>query len=226
MGKTKSIIIRAINYIRDDYRRQTLVLTLPSIPFDILYALFSALTAIVCHSAWLGTMSAYYLLLSYLRINVLYRTGRGRLSNNEKFSEINNYKHFSRTLILVDFVLAGAVYLIIFNKVLHDYPQYLIYLVSFYVFYKVILAGINLGKANKSQPLTTISLRKIGIVDALVSLLILQWALIRQFGNPLSDFARLMNSTIGVLVWFVILIMSLTGLIHCRRLEYIKRKEE
>ena len=124
----------------NDYKRKTVALTLPSIAFDIVYSSFCAMMSVFSRSLWLLIMAIYYFLLSMLRINVLYRAGRGALFKGKRFSERKNYRKFSRNLILLDIVFAYNVYLIVRNKVIHDYPGILVYAFGIYVIYKVCLS--------------------------------------------------------------------------------------
>ena len=160
----------------NDYNRKTVALTLPSIAFDIVYSSFCAMMSVFSRSLWLLIMAIYYFLLSMLRINVLYRAGRGALFKGKRFSERKN-------------VFAYNVYLIVRNKVIHDYPGILVYAFGIYVIYKVLLAVINVFKAHRSKSLTALSLRKIGIVEAMVSALALEWAFSHRDEGNLSLFA-------------------------------------
>ena len=147
-----------------DYKRTTVVMTLPSVPFDIIYSGFCLVMSVLSQSLWLFIMAIYYFLLCMLRVNVLYRAGRGAVFKSRRFREIVNYRKFSRNLILLDVVFAYAVYLIVKINVPHDYPGILVYGFALYVAYKVIIAVINIIRARKSRSLTALSLRKICIV--------------------------------------------------------------
>ena len=104
-----------------DYKRKTVTLALPSVVFDIVYAGFLSTMAILSLSLWPFIMSIYHFLLCMLRINILYRAGRGAIFKGRRFSERVNYRKFSRNLILLDGVFAFAVYLIVkVNVVLRE----------------------------------------------------------------------------------------------------------
>ena len=208
-----------------DYKRKTVAMTLPSTAFDIVYSTFCAIMSVLTWSSWLTIMSVYYFLLCMLRVNVLYRAGRGAVFKSKRFSERVNYRKFSRNLILLDLVLAYAVYLIAKNEVLHDYPGFLIYVFGAYVFYKVLLAVINMFKAHKSKSLTALSLRKIGVVEALVSTMSLEWALSHRNILGLSIFAMQIEKYIGIVVVAIIFLMGFSGAITSIRLRIKEKKE-
>jgi hypothetical protein len=208
-----------------DYKRKTVTMALPSVVFDIVYAGFLSAMAILSLSLWPFIMSIYHFLLCMLRINILYRAGRGAIFKGRRFSERVNYRKFSRNLILLDAVFAFAVYLIVKVNAVHDYPGILVYGYGIYVAYKVTLAVINLFKAHRYKSLTALSLRKIGIVDAMVSILALEWALSHRDEGNLSVFARQIEQYIGIVVIVIIFIMGFAGVITCIKLKAKEKKE-
>ncbi|MCR4556212.1 MAG: hypothetical protein K5779_00110 [Saccharofermentans sp.] len=212
------------NYVTD-YKRTTVALALPSVTFDILYSGFCFTMSILSLSLWLFIMSIYYFMLCMLRVNVLYRAGRGAVFKNKRFSERINYRKFSRNLILLDIVFAYAVYLIVKINVVHDYPGILVYGFGIYVAYKVLIAVINFFRAQKSNSLTALSLRKICIVDAMVSLLALEWAFSHRDEGNISVFARFIEQYIGIVVVIIIFLMGAAGLITCIKMKKKEKKE-
>lgn len=220
----KSKFRRFWDYVTD-YKRTTVALTLPSVTFDILYSSFCFTMSILSASLWLFIMSIYYFLLCMLRVNVLYRAGRGAVFKSKRFSERVNYRKFSRNLILMDVIFAYVVYLIVKNNVVHDYPGILVYGFSLYVIYKVLIAIINFFRAQKSNSLTALSLRKICIVDAMVSLLALEWAFSHRDEGNLSVFARFVEQYIGIVVVVIIFMMGAAGLITCIKMKKQEKKE-
>ncbi len=212
------------NYVTD-YKRKTVAMTVPSIAFDFLYSGFCFTMSVFLHSFWLFIMSFYYSLLCLLRINILYRAGRGAITKNKRFSERVNYRKFSRNLILLDIILAFVVNYIVRNDVKHDYFGTLIYIFGGYVAYKVLMALINIFKAHKSRSLTALSLRKICIVEAMVSSLALEWALTHRNIWVLTDVAKKVEQYRGYAVVVIIFLMGFAGFITCIRLRAKEKKE-
>jgi len=221
----KSKARRFWDYV-NDYKRKTVALALPSVAFDIVYSGFCLTMSFLSRSLWLFIMSIYYFLLCMLRVNVLYRAGRGAVFKSRRFSERVNYRKFSRNLILLDVVFAYAVYLIVKINIIHDYPGILVYGFAIYVFYKVTLAVINLFKAQRAKSLTALSLRKIGIVEAMVSTLALEWALSHRDEGHISDLARLLEKYAGIAVALIIFIMGFAGFITCIKMKAKEKKEK
>ena len=209
-----------------DYKRTTVALTLPSAVFDVVYSSFLLSMAVLFLSYWLFVMSIYTFLLFCIRINVLYRAGRGAVFKGKRFSERRNYRKFSWNLIFFDIVIAFNMFLIVKFNVLHNYAGFLIYIFGIYVIYKVALAVINLFKAHKSKSLTALALRKIGITDAMVSSLALEWALShRDELGGLFVFASQIEKYIGIVIVAIIFLMGVGGLITCARIKAKEKKE-
>ena len=222
--KKKGKFRRVWDYVTD-YKRTTVAMTLPSVAFDICYSFFLLVMVIFSRSLWVFVMSVYYFLLCMLRVNVLYRAGRGAVFKSKRFTERRNYRTFSRNLILLDILLAYNVYLIAKNNVIHDYPGILVYAFGIYVLYKVLLAVINIFRAHKSKSLTALALRKIGIVDAMVSVLSLEWALSHRDEGNLSLMAIQIEKYIGIVVVVVIFLMGAVGAIRTIKMRIDEKKE-
>ena len=69
------------------------------------------------------------------------------------------------------------------------------------------------------------SLRKIGITDAMVSSLALEWALSHRELGDISTFAIQIEKYIGIVVVAIIFLMGLGGLITCAKLKAKEKKE-
>lgn len=202
-----------------NYSGKTILMTIPSIIIDFLFIGFNGLLAFWFSSPWYAIMCAYYLILTIMRISVLLRFGVTSLISKDKAaSELKTYRSIHKMFIVMDLILGGAILLLISNSVTKDYPGFIIYIVAIYTVYKVGLSFVNLFKAGRSKSLTAIILRKIGNIDAMVSLLILENALVNRFGEPNNDYYKQMSLTFGAVIFCLIFIMAIGGLINAKRL--------
>lgn len=209
-------IVRFIfSFIAGDFTRKTLVYSVPSIIFDFFYAGFAAVVAIIYKFPWLGMMSVYYVFLTCMKCRMLYRAGRGFFNvNNRKYSTSANMRSFSKWLFFMDLLLAFDVYLMTRRGITHNYPGFLVNVMGVYVFIKVTNAIVNMFRAGKSGSFITIALRKLGIVEALVSVLALNSALNYKFGAKYDRFYIGNVLKIGIAVFVIILFISLQGLLN------------
>ncbi|MCQ2528225.1 MAG: hypothetical protein MJ108_03805 [Saccharofermentans sp.] len=201
-------------YITGDYTRKTVAATFPAIIFDFLYAGFAAAVGIIYRFPWLIMMSIYYVFLTCMKCRMLYRAGRSlSRKKNKKFTEVANARSFCKWLFFMDLLLAFDVYLMTRKGVSHHYPGFLIYVMAVYVVIKVGTAIYNLFKAGRKGSFIAIAIRKLGIVEALVSVLALESALNYKYGAVYSEFDASNVLKIGIAVFVIILYMSLSGLV-------------
>ena len=210
---------KIIQYIRDDYSRQTVAVTVPSVFGSVIYASLTLLAAVMSRSTWLYIMTAFYVITIFLRVIVLLRSARYVFTHDNRFTAVNNYVFFSRLLLISDLVLGIAMIAFSTFGIHHDYPGYTLYLTAVYVLFKTFLSLYNLIKAHRSRSLLALSLRKINVVKTIVSVLILEGAVMSRFANPHSQYAQNINFGFSIGAFLMILIMSLEG-IFVRRGKY------
>lgn len=202
-----------IHNLNNDFTGKTIVLSVPSILGSIIYAALTAWAAAISRSLWLGFMTAFYVVTVLMSISVLGSAGISAVYHGKRFTRANNYKRFCIRMIIFDILFGLTILYFHFHGIHRDYPGYTIYLTALYVFIKVYFAVVNMYRAHKTKSYTTIALRQINAIKALVSLLILQNALLSRFGNPNTDFTRNFNSVSGAFAFLFILLMSTYGLI-------------
>lgn len=215
MENTKEKIKNTL--FKSDFRRQTVLMTLPSLLLDFIFIAFNGLMGMYFMSFWYMTMCIYYILLTLMRMNVLARSTKALFSKDKTGSYIRIYRSTHRFLLLLTIMLAGAVFMLVNNYIWKNYPGIIIYFVAIYTVYKVSASVINLFKAKKTGSITTLLLRKIGQADALVSLLILESAIIGRSGRSRSYEMLDIAAISGAVVCVILLVMALDGLFKPRK---------
>ncbi len=212
--------------ILSSYRLRTIVFAVPGTGINIIFALFNGVMGIISHSAWFGSLSAYYLVLSIMRSSAVLqgRVISGSSEDNTEQQKLHIRKEmriFRRNSVLftiLSIVLLGMVILLSYSEGGKSYPGTMIYVVAIYAFVKIITSTINVIKVNRHRsPLLTI-IRRIGYLDACVSILNLQTAMFSSFGGDIY-FDVMMNEITGGVVCLITLGMGIYGLITAKRLE-------
>ena len=208
---------KAKNFLfKSDFRRATILGTIPSLMMDLFFIFFNFFLGCYLMSFWNMTMCLYYVMLTLLRINVLGRSAKALFSRDKLKAYLKLYRSTHRMLLVLDIMLACAIFMLLDNNIWKSYPGLAIYLVAIYTFFKVTASVVNLFRAHKANSVTTVLLRKIGHADALVSVLILISAIIGQSGHARSYDYQQFATISGGVVCAVILIISLAGIFKPR----------
>lgn len=92
--------------------------------------------------------------------------------------------------------------------------------IAAYTFYKITMAVINMVKVRKMQSPILITIRNIGVADALVSMLTLQTTMLASFQGTSSIDANRMNGITGLAVCILIALLGVSMIYYAS-----KRKE-
>ena len=203
---------QAFEFVKNENGIRALV-TVPSLFIEFFFAFFNFYIGFLSASLWHVMLSFYYLLLMFLRINVISRAGRCLISRDINKRMLKNHHKFGFSLLMLDIVMSIAMYILLRMKIGKPFNALLIVPIGIYTVYKVIVAMINLFKAHsKSKSLFVLELRKISQADALVSLLMLESALITRFGDLKDKLYFNISFYSGIAVALIIFIMAVTSL--------------
>ena len=107
-------------------------------------------------------------------------------------------------LLLLNLALSGVVLLTIAEGTTKAYSGIMAISIAAYTFYKIIMAVIHMVKVRKMESPILITIRNIGVADALVSMLTLQMTMLVSFqGTDSLDMNR-MNGITGLAVCLLI----------------------
>lgn len=198
-----------------DYRYRTVMFAVPGLMLNMVFALFNGVIGIYSRSAWYGTLSAYYILLSVMRfLAVRYdrrmqKEAKEGLDGKRLADEIFVYHRCGILFLVMTVALAGMVILMVNEEGGKSYPGFVIYAVAAYTFYKIVLSVINLIKVRKFQSPLLMAIRDIGHIDACVSILSLQTAMFASFGEGQEFLIKLMNGATGSVVCILVLCIGI-----------------
>lgn len=99
-----------------------------------------------------------------------------RYTVTEKYTAAvcRNYSLLGIMLLLLNLALSGVVLLTIVKGTAKTHSEIMVISIAAYTFYKITMAVINMVKVRKMQSPSLITIRNIGVADALVSMLTLQ----------------------------------------------------
>lgn len=192
-------------YVNNHKLRYKLSL-LMSLIFNVIYAVFKLMTGILFKSVWFITFALYYILLVVVRANIL------KEEINDKSSLLEEYTKYRKTaviLLLTNVILTMIILIIVNQKIMNIYPNWIAITVAVYTFSIIYSAVYNLIKYRKYKSPLMSSAKVINVITSLVSLISLEIILIPTFGSNDIEFFEIMVMATGGGIALIIIIISL-----------------
>lgn len=184
-----------------------------SLAINLLYVAVNLLSWFLYRSMWFVVLGAYYTILAVMRF-LLVRYVRVNQIGKNRLGELQRAKLCSYILLLLNFVLTGAVMMILYQNKGYDYHGILIYVMASYTFYITVHAIVDLIKYRKYQSPVMTTSKIIALSAALVSMLNLETAMFSQFGGDMSAADKwLMIALTGAGVSIAVIVMSVVMII-------------
>jgi hypothetical protein len=188
-----------------------------SLTINLLYVGVNVLSFLLYRSMWFVVLAGYYMILSVMRF-LLLRYARKTGIGKDRLGELKSNMICSFILLTVNFVLSGAVMMILYQDRGFEYHGMLIYVMALYTFYMTTRAIINLIKYRKYQSPVMTTAKVITLSAALVSMLTLETAMFSQFGqNMAPENKRLMIMLTGAGVSITVVTMSVYMIIKSKK---------
>ena len=194
-----------------NYGFRTVIFAIGSFTMSMLFGMYNGVLGLLGGSVWFGALAAYYILLAFLRGGILLYHGKkrsaGRSELEERLKQIKTYRTSGILLLVLNMALSVAMAQMIFNDEGFHYPGWTIYAFAAYTFYKITMAIYNFVKARKYDDLSIAAIRNINLMDAAVSILAMQTALLHAFaeGVDVSNYNTVTAIAVTALgVWLVV----------------------
>lgn len=176
--------------------------------FNMIFGIFRVIVGIIYLSVWFGATGVYYLVLGIMKL-ILTKNVLKKVSLS---LELKQYRNTGILMFLLNVTMVGMIVLMIKNGESAVYPGFVIYAQAAYTFYILPMAFINIFKYRKEHTPIFMASKAINLVVAIMSMFILQVAMINQFGGD-ETFAMIINTisgsvtsivTIGIAVFMII----------------------
>lgn len=180
---------------------RTVVFAIGSFLMSLLFSGFNAYMGIKNRSIWYGALAAFYIALAFLRGGVLgyHKKKIAKKIQNDEYIKAKVYRNSGIITLILNIALSSAIAQMIFDDAHFTYMGWTIFAYAAYAFYKITMSIIALIKAHKQTDLTITAIRNINIVDALVSILALQTALLTMFSEGEINIS-IFNTLTGIAV--------------------------
>lgn len=212
--------------LMENWGFRTIVTALISFTMSIAYAVFNGVLGITVGSIWFGALAAYYVLLALMRGGLLLYHRRKKDFDYDSLVRARNYKRCGILLLILNAALSSAIAQMIFDDRSFEYKDWLIYAFAAYAFFKIGMSVHNFLKARRQDDLTIQAIRDINLVDAAVSILALQTALLHTFSTGeavnISLFNTLTGSAVSLFAMGLSICMIINGQKKYKELKTVK----
>lgn len=196
------------NRYMTDVKFRTHVSLYRSLAISLLYVGVNILSFVLYRSMWFVILAGYYSILAIMRF-LLARYVRTIGIGKNRLGELKRSRLCAMLLLMVNFVLSGAVLMILYQNKGFEYHGILIYVMAAYTFYITTNAIINLVKYRKYNSPVMSTTKIIALSAALVSMLSLETAMFSQFGADMTpENKRLMVALTGAGVSIIVITMA------------------
>ena len=182
---------------------RTVIFAIGSFVMSLLFSGFNAYMGIANRSIWYGALAAFYIALAFIRGGVLTyhskKIGKQKDTQNDEYVKAKVYRNSGIITLILNIALSAAIAQMIFSGAHFTYIGWTIFAYAAYAFYKITMSIISFIRAHKQTDLTVRAIRNINLVDALVSILALQTALLTMFSEEGVNIS-LMNTLTGIAV--------------------------
>lgn len=209
--------------IKDDYAFRTFVFSAFSSFVTVAYTAYNVFLAVVHKSVWNISIAAYYALLLCIRAYVIFSEYGFHKHNTENSAkDVARKRMFfvqSILLFVLDLALLAPLTVMVMQRKDVDYSFITAISFAVYTTYKTFIATRNFVRTRKENNLSVKILRNVGFIDALVSVLSLQYTLIMTFGAGISGKMFTLCAISTFAVWAFIIFLSVSSLIRAVKLK-------
>ncbi len=212
-----------IKRMKSDYTFRTFVFSALSFFVTVAFTAYNVFLAVVYKSPFNLGLSVYYALLLCIRLFVILSELRFNKAgyNNEQIESGRKKLFFMQSIMLfvIDLALVAPISMMVLQQKDVNYSEIPAIMIAAYTVYKIVTATINFIKTRKSTHLSVKILRNINFVDALVSVLSLQYTLIMTFNGGISGNMFTVCVLSSFAIWALIAVISvltLIGAVHSR----------
>ena len=221
--RAENKITKHINVLKKDYVLRTFIFSTLSFFVNVIFMGYNIVLSIVYKSAWNIGISVYYALLAVIRAYVLfYERKLYKLNVDDEQKDVARKKMFfvqSVFLFIIDVALIAPISIMVLQKKEIHYTIIPAIAMAGYTTYKIISAGINYKKTRKQQHLSIRILKNINFIDALVSVLTLQYTLIMTFGKGINGSMLTLCAISSFALWSLIIVVSVLSVIEAIKLK-------
>lgn len=194
-------------YRKLDFSIKTYITSSLSLLMTVIFSLFNLILFILHKTYYSLGISIYYILLTLLRLIILYNI-------YNKKNNINSVYNKTKVLfsLLNIFMLIPIVLMVLNRKNVFIECESLAISLALYTTIRITLSIINYVKTKKIDNILIKELRHINLIDSLLALLVLEHTMLFVFQDPNEDFI-LLRIISSVVIYTLIIISEIINFI-------------
>lgn len=223
MKQKERVENNVLKRIKNDYVFRALIVSTLSFFVTLMFAGYNTLLGIVYKSVWNIGIAVYYFLLLCIRAYVIFserKFYKNKLTDEEKENKRKRiFLVQSILLFVIDIALIVPISLMVMQKKDVNYSTIPAIMTAAYTTYKIVISSRNIIKTRNERHLSIKILRTVNFVDALVSVLSLQYLLIMTFGGEIDNQMFIFCAVSSFAIWTFLIVLSLISLVQSIKLQ-------
>ena len=180
--------------------------------FNMIYGIFKFVTGIIYNSIWFGATGVYYLVLGIMKLFL----AKHIIKKSDEEKQMKQYRNTGILMFLLNSAMVGMIILMIRDGESAVYPGFVIYAQAAYTFYILTFGIINIIKYRKNHLPIIMASKSINFVAAVMSLFILQVAMINEFGGS-NEFKDIINTITGSVASLIAIGVAIFMIINSKK---------
>lgn len=206
---------------KSDYGFKTIALSTASAVIGLAFTVYNGFLGIYYSSVWNGAICVYYILLAIVRgivVNGQVKVQSRTYDSRKYIGRIYLLSHI--ILLAINIALIVPIAVMIKGDRVFNLGLIPAITIAAYTTYRVTMAIINFRKSRKSKSPFIRELRNINLIDALVSVLLLQNTLIMVNEGGMTEDMAVLSIVSSTAIWVLI---GVTCVVSFTRIREIKK---
>ncbi len=213
MEHKERVGIGVLKRIKNDYVFRTFIFTALSFFVTLVFTIYNTFLGVAYKSVWNIGIALYYALLLCIRAYIIFSERKFYKNNltDEQKDRKRKIIFFVQSILLliIDFALIAPISLMVLQKRAIKFSQIPAIAMAGYTSFKIFVSTRNIFKTKFEMNLSIKMLRNINFIDALVSILSLQYTLIMTFGGGLDEDMFTLCAISSFCIYVLLFILSL-----------------
>ncbi len=213
MEHKERVGIGVLKRIKNDYVFRTFIFSALSFFVTLVFTIYNTFLGVAYKSVWNIGIALYYALLLCIRAYIIFSERKFYKNNltDEQKDRKRKIIFFVQSILLliIDFALIAPISLMVLQKRAIKFSQIPAIAMAGYTSFKIFVSTRNIFKTKFEMNLSIKMLRNINFIDALVSILSLQYTLIMTFGGGLDEDMFTLCAISSFCIYVLLFILSL-----------------